>query len=134
MGRHCAHTIAAAHIGHTARLGGLALWAFGGMALVDTPVQRRMKIKDSPEIAYRDVASIPPDAEPFDLAMMFGVMVYLDEDRLLATLRGIHRCLRPGGALIITDPDGAKLAARSISASTGSPRCPSAMSRKSAGG
>ena len=36
------------------RLGGLALWAFGGMALVDTPVQRRMKLKDSPEIALRD--------------------------------------------------------------------------------
>ena len=36
------------------RLGGLALWAFGGMALVDTPVQRRMKIKDSAEIALRD--------------------------------------------------------------------------------
>jgi predicted oxidoreductase len=36
------------------RLGGLALWAFGGMALVDTPLQRRMKLKDSPEIAYRD--------------------------------------------------------------------------------
>lgn len=66
--------------------------------------------RGGPEIAYRDVASIPPDAEPFDLAMMFGVMVYLDEERLMATLRGIHRCLRPGGALIITDPDGAKLA------------------------
>jgi predicted oxidoreductase len=26
------------------RLGGLALWAFGGMALVDTPLQRRMKL------------------------------------------------------------------------------------------
>ena len=36
------------------RLGGLALWAFGGMALVDTPVQRRMKLKDSPEIALKD--------------------------------------------------------------------------------
>lgn len=36
------------------RLGGLALWAFGGMALVDTPLQRRMKLKDSPEIALRD--------------------------------------------------------------------------------
>jgi hypothetical protein len=36
------------------RLGGLALWAFGGMALIDTPVQRRMGIKDSPELAYRD--------------------------------------------------------------------------------
>ena len=36
------------------RLGGLALWAFGGMALVDTPLQRRMKIPDSPERALRD--------------------------------------------------------------------------------
>jgi predicted oxidoreductase len=36
------------------RLGGLALWAFGGMALVDTPLQRRMKIQDSPDIALRD--------------------------------------------------------------------------------
>jgi predicted oxidoreductase len=37
-----------------ARMGGLALWAFGGMALVDTPLQRRMKINDSPDIALRD--------------------------------------------------------------------------------
>jgi len=36
------------------RLGGLALWAFGGMALVDTPLQRRMKLKDSPERAFED--------------------------------------------------------------------------------
>ena len=36
------------------RLGGLALRAFGGMALVDTPLQRRMKLKDSPEIALAD--------------------------------------------------------------------------------
>jgi len=36
------------------RLGGLALWAFGGMALVDTPLQRRMKLKDSPERALED--------------------------------------------------------------------------------
>jgi uncharacterized protein len=36
------------------RLGGLALWAFGGMALVGTPLQARMKIADTPEIALRD--------------------------------------------------------------------------------
>lgn len=36
------------------RLGGLARWAFGGMALVGTPLQRRMKIVDTPEIALRD--------------------------------------------------------------------------------
>ncbi|MBT0570171.1 FAD-dependent oxidoreductase [Curvibacter sp. CHRR-16] len=36
------------------RLGGLARWAFGGMCLVDTPLQRRKRIPDSPELALRD--------------------------------------------------------------------------------
>lgn len=36
------------------RLGGLALWAFGGMALVGTPLQARKKIPDTPEVALRD--------------------------------------------------------------------------------
>ena len=36
------------------RFGGLALWAFGGMALVGTPLQARMKIPDTPEVAWRD--------------------------------------------------------------------------------
>ena len=36
------------------RLGGLALWAFGGMALVGTPEQQRMRIPDTPERALRD--------------------------------------------------------------------------------
>ena len=37
-----------------ARFGGLARWAFGGMALVGTPLQARMKIPDTPELALRD--------------------------------------------------------------------------------
>ena len=37
-----------------AHFGGLAYWAFGGMALIDTPLQRRMKIQDSPEQALAD--------------------------------------------------------------------------------
>jgi uncharacterized protein len=36
------------------RFGGLARWAFGGMALVGTPLQARMKIRDTPEIALAD--------------------------------------------------------------------------------
>ncbi|NNK33872.1 MAG: FAD-binding protein [Xanthomonadales bacterium] len=36
------------------RFGGLALWAFGGMALVGTPEQRRMGIDDSPARALED--------------------------------------------------------------------------------
>jgi len=36
------------------RFGGLARWAFGGMLLVNTPLQQKMKIVDSPEIALKD--------------------------------------------------------------------------------
>ncbi len=36
------------------RFGGLALWAFGGMALIGTPLQARMKIPDTPERALAD--------------------------------------------------------------------------------
>jgi predicted oxidoreductase len=36
------------------RFGGLALWAFGGMALIGTPEQKRMGVKDSPELALED--------------------------------------------------------------------------------
>mgnify|MGYP001827766038 FL=1 len=36
------------------RFGGLALWAFGGMALVGTKEQKRYKIPDSPELALED--------------------------------------------------------------------------------
>jgi uncharacterized protein len=37
-----------------ARFGGLARWAFGGMALIGTPEQARMKIRDTPELALQD--------------------------------------------------------------------------------
>jgi uncharacterized protein len=36
------------------RFGGLALWAFGGMALVGTPLQTKRKIMDTPERALED--------------------------------------------------------------------------------
>lgn len=45
------------------RLGGLALWAFGGMALVGTPLQKRMGIDDTPERALRDWMSFGELAE-----------------------------------------------------------------------
>jgi hypothetical protein len=37
-----------------ASLGGQAFWSFGGLFLVDTPEQRRMRIKDSAELALQD--------------------------------------------------------------------------------
>src|SRR4030088_3558281 len=35
-------------------LGGQAFWSFGGLFLVDTPEQRRLRIKDSAELALQD--------------------------------------------------------------------------------
>ena len=39
---------------NTANLGGQAFWSFGGIFLVDSPEQRRMRIKDSLELAWND--------------------------------------------------------------------------------
>ncbi len=36
------------------RVGGLARWAFGGMALVGTPLQKRLGVRDTPELALSD--------------------------------------------------------------------------------
>jgi hypothetical protein len=37
-----------------ASLGGQAFWSFGGLFLVDSPEQRRMRIRDSHELAWQD--------------------------------------------------------------------------------
>ncbi|PYC71679.1 FAD-binding dehydrogenase [Streptomyces tateyamensis] len=37
-----------------ASLGGQAHWSFGGLFLVDSPEQRRLRIRDSPELAWQD--------------------------------------------------------------------------------
>src|SRR5215212_4698150 len=37
-----------------ASLGGQAFWSFGGLFLVDSPEQRRLRIKDSRELAWQD--------------------------------------------------------------------------------
>jgi predicted oxidoreductase len=39
---------------NAANLGGQAFWSFGGLFLVDSPEQRRMRIKDSFELAWSD--------------------------------------------------------------------------------
>ena len=36
------------------RLGGLAMWSFGGIFFVDSPEQRKSKIRDSTDLAFRD--------------------------------------------------------------------------------
>src|SRR4029078_7052848 len=45
-------------------LGGQAFWSFGGLFLVDSPEQRRLRIKDSHELALQDWLGTPALAPP----------------------------------------------------------------------
>ena len=53
-------------------LGGQAFWSFGGLFLVDSPEQRRMRIRDSRELAYEDwmgTAGFDREEEPLAQAL-----------------------------------------------------------------
>ena len=57
-------------------LGGQAYWSLGGLFMIDTPEQRRMGIRDSAELAYRDWMGSaqfdrPEDATPRAMAEGF---------------------------------------------------------------
>lgn len=39
---------------NAANLGGQAFWSFGGMFMVDSPMQRRLGVRDSFELAWQD--------------------------------------------------------------------------------
>ncbi|MCC6562245.1 MAG: FAD-binding protein [Xanthomonadales bacterium] len=62
------------------RFGGLARWAFGGMALVGTPLQARMRIADTPEIALRDWVRFG-DLDPADQCSMAWARQYVNRSR-----------------------------------------------------
>lgn len=73
------------------RLGGLARWAFGGMALVDTPLQRRRRIQDSPERAFADWMRFG-ELDPQDLHAVAWARHYVERSR-----PDVHDWLRAHG-------------------------------------
>lgn len=53
-----------------------------------------------------DAVRFPEQAgRQFDTVTAFNFLEHLDKDSLLACLRGIHRCLKPGGCLIAMVPN-----------------------------
>jgi predicted oxidoreductase len=64
------------------RFGGLALWAFGGMALIDTVEQRRMGVKDSPALALEDWIRFG-ELEPDEELPLAWAKCYVEESRSL---------------------------------------------------
>lgn len=65
-----------------ARFGGLARWAFGGMALVGTPQQKRANIPDNPDTAYKDWLSFGELAED-DVVSRQWARYYVENSRSL---------------------------------------------------
>ncbi|MGM0564627.1 MAG: FAD-binding protein [Pseudomonadota bacterium] len=62
------------------RFGGLARWAFGGMALVGTPLQKRMNIPDTPELALEDWVRFG-ELDPQDDWPMAWARYYVEHSR-----------------------------------------------------
>jgi uncharacterized protein len=62
------------------RFGGLALWAFGGMALIGTPQQAKAKIPDSPERALADWLRFG-EVDPGDRWSMAWAERYVERSR-----------------------------------------------------
>ncbi|MCK9539985.1 FAD-dependent oxidoreductase [Dokdonella sp.] len=63
-----------------ARLGGLARWAFGGMALVGTPLQARSRIADTPERALADWVRFG-ELDPRDQVPLAWARHYVERSR-----------------------------------------------------
>lgn len=54
---------------------------------------------------YAFVSDIPPTVPGFDLAMLFGVMMYLQPEPLVSLMRDVRRRLRAHGTLLVAEPD-----------------------------
>jgi hypothetical protein len=51
------------------------------------------------------VADIPVSGPGFDLAMLFGVMMFLSSDDLLALMRDVRQRLRGNATFLVAEPD-----------------------------
>ncbi|NKC30378.1 class I SAM-dependent methyltransferase [Falsiroseomonas selenitidurans] len=54
---------------------------------------------------YAYVQDMPPGEADFDLAMLFGVMMYLPPEDLLTLFRDVKQRLRGDGTLLVAEPD-----------------------------
>lgn len=52
-----------------------------------------------------DISQLPLTEPPFHLAMLFGVMMYIPREALVALLGTAKQRLRAGGVLLVAEPD-----------------------------
>ncbi len=85
-----------------AGMGGQAYWSFGGIFLVDSPEQRRMRIRDSRELAWQDWLGTAGFDRPEDVWPRRWAEAYVDfaagEKRAWMRSHGIRFLPNPGWA------------------------------------
>ncbi|MFL5820610.1 MAG: FAD-dependent oxidoreductase, partial [Solirubrobacteraceae bacterium] len=85
-----------------ASLGGQAFWSFGGLFLVDSLEQRRMRIRDSHELAWQDWLGTAGFDRPEDDWPRRWAEAYVDfaatEKRAWLHAQGVRFLLNPGWA------------------------------------
>jgi uncharacterized protein len=85
-----------------ASLGGQAFWSFGGLFLIDSPEQRRMRIHDSHELAWQDWLGTAGFDRPEDHWPRRWAQAYVDfaagEKRAWLHAHGVRFLLNPGWA------------------------------------
>src|SRR5437868_140211 len=69
-------------------LGGQAFWSFGGLFLVDSPEQRRMRIRDSYELAWQDWLGTAAFDRPVDLRFRHKVDALATTDGAVTGVAG----------------------------------------------
>ncbi len=83
-------------------LGGQAFWSFGGLFLVDSPEQRRMRIRDSRELAWQDWLGTAGFDRPEDAWPRRWAEAYVDfaagEKRAWLHEQGVRFLPNPGWA------------------------------------
>src|SRR5947209_845461 len=85
-----------------ASLGGQAFWSFGGLFLVDSPEQRRWRVKDSAELAWQDWLGTAAFDRPEDHWPRRWAEAYVEfaagEKRSWLTAQGVRFLPNPGWA------------------------------------
>src|ERR671939_1418326 len=83
-------------------LGGQAFWSFGGLFFVDSPEQRRMRIRDSRELAFQDWMGTAGFDRPEDHWPRLWAEAYVDfaagEKRTWLHEQGVRFLPNPGWA------------------------------------
>lgn len=96
-----------AHPARILDIGG-TIRGFGTQARAALPAGCQVVIanpEDGVGAQFKFVSDIPPSEPGFDLAMLFGVMMYLEAAPLLSLLRDVRQRLRAPGTLLIAEPD-----------------------------